>query len=159
MIELLQQIKPSFKVQIYRSWYEAKGVSWFRATGMSTYSGWPKCYLCGRQADYLYNFTTLVWQLRNGELVQVCLDHPKPNHPKDIVIDGLSYNELVDASTGLIVKLPPPSSVAYKRTRNAIRGAVLLLSYIPRFAWFFVRDLWLWNVAFPVVMWWRTLKS
>lgn len=143
----LIQFRPSFKEALWRSWYEAKGLRWFDAIGYKI-RGIPKCYICGREKDFLFNFTRLIYYFDmslENKLVRICDDHGR-------VTD-------YDCTTGEPIELPLPRPYWQRRLRNVAQWVILNLAYVARFAWFFVYSLFIWHIAIYPYFWYRELKK
>jgi hypothetical protein len=120
---------PSPKMVFIYAWCSAKKISYRE---LYYFGKKDKCYICGREKDYLFDFVQLVpfLDISSERLVYICDDHGR-------VTD---YNCL----TGEPVNLPLPKSYWHRKIRNFFQKIILWLAIIPRFIWFLFYDAFMW---------------
>lgn len=143
----LTDYRPSIKRLLYDCWYWGKGLN-YRDAYWYHYSGWPKCYICGRKRDFIFNLTPLIPYFDmslDSKLVYICKDHGR-------VTD-------YDCTTGKRIQLPLPTPYWQRSIRNAIYSFILTVVILARFAWFFVYHSFMWYVWIYPYLWLKKCRS
>lgn len=140
--------RPSLHRMIWESWHQAKGLRWFDAAGYAI-KGYPTCYICGRQKDFVFDFVKLIpyfdMSRADNKLVYICDDHGR-------ITD-------YDCTTGESLLLPLPKPYWYRRMRNAVQWLILSAVIPARFIWFFVNSVFMWHIIIWFYWYARKLKQ
>jgi hypothetical protein len=140
-------LRPSWVQVFWDAQARAKGLSYFDAIGFAI-RGHPQCYICGRQRDFIFDFVRLIpykdMSLDN-KLVYVCDDHGRVTDRNCITDESL--------------QLPLPRSYWYRWIRNTLQFAVLKITILARFIWFFAYIAFMWYVAIWPWWLWKQYKT
>lgn len=142
-----QDFRPSIKQALWDSWYQAKGLRRVDVIGYCL-RGFPKCYICGRQKDFIFNFVKLFLffdMSLDNKLVYICDDHGR-------ITD-------YDCTTGESLLLPLPKPYWYRQVRDTYYWLILRVAIITRFAWFSSYNIFMWYIAIYPYIWYRNYKT
>jgi len=128
---ILIEMRPSIKSLFWECWYQAKGLTWRDAFWYSI-TNWPKCYICSRKVDFIFNLTKTItiWDESLQKVERVCLDH------------GGIWWDCHMGKEYTFVTIP----YWQRSIRNTIYSLVLITVTLTRFIWFFSYHLFMWYV-------------
>lgn len=142
----LFDFRPTWRGRFTDSLSRAKGLRPFDAIGYDVL-GYPRCYICGRQEDFIFNSVLLIRHFDmslDNKLVYICTDHGRVTN--------------YDCTTSESIELPLPKPYWRRRIRDTFYQVVLNVVIPARFAWFFIYDTFMWYVGIWFYLFWRNLK-